>query len=115
MTQDLVDSFLIDEENVGEDYDLPGRLGDLLDEASLLEEIRVLDLALEGGFSPEMAARLEEEGYLTSDGNNRDSDAPVCERAVGEDRSQSQTLDQGNEMKRQTFSQSVLTQTCTGL
>uniref|UniRef100_A0A3B5B432 Endoplasmic reticulum membrane sensor NFE2L1 n=1 Tax=Stegastes partitus TaxID=144197 RepID=A0A3B5B432_9TELE len=40
---------------------LPSRLSDLLEDATILDEIRLLDLALEEGFSPEMAARLEEE------------------------------------------------------
>ncbi|XP_067427330.1 endoplasmic reticulum membrane sensor NFE2L1a [Thunnus thynnus] len=57
--------FLVDEEEDVEDEDgLPSPLSDLLEDAAILDEIRLLDLALEEGFSPEMAARLEEEGYL---------------------------------------------------
>lgn len=56
--------FLVDEEDVEDEDGLP--LSDLLEDATILEEMTLLDLALEEGFSPEMAARLEEEGYLTS-------------------------------------------------
>lgn len=63
MTQDLLMSsssvFLVDEEDVEDEDDLFSPLNDLLE-----DEIRFLDLALEEGFSPVMAARLEEEGYL---------------------------------------------------
>ncbi|KAM6965893.1 endoplasmic reticulum membrane sensor NFE2L1-like [Tautogolabrus adspersus] len=69
MTQDLRTSptsvFLFDEEDGVEDEEgLLSPLAALLEDASILDEIRLLDLALEEGFSPEMAARLEEEGYL---------------------------------------------------
>uniref|UniRef100_A0A3Q0S1K9 Endoplasmic reticulum membrane sensor NFE2L1 n=1 Tax=Amphilophus citrinellus TaxID=61819 RepID=A0A3Q0S1K9_AMPCI len=61
MTQDLLGSpsgrVLVDEDN---DDDLPIPLSDLLEDAAILNEIRLLDLALEEGFNPEMAARLEE-------------------------------------------------------
>uniref|UniRef100_A0A3Q1CSA6 Endoplasmic reticulum membrane sensor NFE2L1 n=1 Tax=Amphiprion ocellaris TaxID=80972 RepID=A0A3Q1CSA6_AMPOC len=43
--------FLVDEED-GEDEDgLPGTLSDLLEDATILDEMRLLDLALEDGFS----------------------------------------------------------------
>ncbi|XP_060882329.1 endoplasmic reticulum membrane sensor NFE2L1a [Labrus mixtus] len=69
MTQDLrtppSSVFLFEEEDNVEDEDgLLSPLADLLEDASILNEIRMLDLALEEGFSPEMAARLEEEGYF---------------------------------------------------
>lgn len=50
----------------GEDG-LPSPLNDLMEDAALLDEIKLLDLALEEGFSPEMAARLDEAGYLLPD------------------------------------------------
>ncbi|XP_041673514.1 endoplasmic reticulum membrane sensor NFE2L1a [Cheilinus undulatus] len=57
--------FLFDQEgNIEDDDGLLSPLGDLLEDASILDEIRLLDLALEEGFSPEMAAGLEEAGYL---------------------------------------------------
>uniref|UniRef100_UPI0037E76F3C endoplasmic reticulum membrane sensor NFE2L1a n=1 Tax=Semicossyphus pulcher TaxID=241346 RepID=UPI0037E76F3C len=68
MTQDLHASpssvFLFDEEDHEDEDGLLSPLNDLLGDASILEDIRLLDLALGEGFSPEMAARLEEEGYL---------------------------------------------------
>ncbi|KAM7372575.1 hypothetical protein PAMP_009733 [Pampus punctatissimus] len=72
MTQDLPKSpsgvFVIDEEEGVEDDDgLPSPLSGLLDDAVMLDEISLLDLALEEGSSPEMVARLEEEGYLDSE------------------------------------------------
>ncbi|KAM8724341.1 endoplasmic reticulum membrane sensor NFE2L1a [Acanthopagrus schlegelii] len=69
VTQDFLTSpssvFLVDEEDDADG--LPSPLIDLLEDAAILNEIRLLDLALEEGFSPEMAARLEEEGYLDRD------------------------------------------------
>lgn len=69
VTQDFLTSpssvFLVDEED--DEDGLPSPLIDLLEDAAILNEIRLLDLALEEGFSPEMAARLEEEGYLDRD------------------------------------------------
>ncbi|XP_068193948.1 endoplasmic reticulum membrane sensor NFE2L1a isoform X2 [Antennarius striatus] len=56
-------SFLFDDAAAEDEDRLLSPLGDLLDNASFLNEIR-LDLALEEGFSPELAARLDEEGYL---------------------------------------------------
>ncbi|XP_051245057.1 endoplasmic reticulum membrane sensor NFE2L1a isoform X1 [Dicentrarchus labrax] len=68
MIQDLLTSpssvFLSDEEDVENENSLPSSLSDLLEDAAILDEFRLLDLALEEGFTPEIAARLEEEGYL---------------------------------------------------
>lgn len=67
-------NFLFDEGvNVEGEHGLLSPLGDLLEDASMLEEIRLLDLALGEGFSPEMAARLEEEGYLDGEMAKRDT------------------------------------------
>ncbi|KAJ3601324.1 hypothetical protein NHX12_032295 [Muraenolepis orangiensis] len=63
---------LVDDEEDG-DYGLPSPLGDLLEDAAILDEVSLLDLALEEGFSPEMAARLEEEGYLDPEPANRNA------------------------------------------
>ncbi|XP_008290245.1 nuclear factor erythroid 2-related factor 1-like [Stegastes partitus] len=94
MTRDLLASpsgdFLVDEED-GEDG-LPSRLSDLLEDATILDEIRLLDLALEEGFSPEMAARLEEEGYLDREvahqETDRDDDHSGSDMVVTEDQGQ---------------------------
>ncbi|KAM4597853.1 endoplasmic reticulum membrane sensor NFE2L1a [Polymixia lowei] len=59
--------FLADDDDEEGEDGLPSTLGDLLEDAAILDEISLLDLALEEGFSPEMAARLEEEGYLDPD------------------------------------------------
>lgn len=57
--------FLVDkDEDVNDEDGLPSPLGALLEDDAILDEIRLLDLALEEGFSPEMAVKLEEEGYL---------------------------------------------------
>ncbi|XP_062263136.1 endoplasmic reticulum membrane sensor NFE2L1a [Platichthys flesus] len=80
MTQNLPISpsvFLVDED-VG-DEDLPVQISDLLEDAAILDEMRLLDLALEEGFSPEMAARLEEEGYLDTDRDGDHSSTAVTE------------------------------------
>ncbi|KAM6904744.1 endoplasmic reticulum membrane sensor NFE2L1-like [Xenentodon cancila] len=67
-TQDLLVSpsspSLLDQEV----EDLPQLLSELLEDATILDDFRLLDLDLdlEEGFSPEMVARLEEEGYLES-------------------------------------------------
>ncbi|KAF3845795.1 hypothetical protein F7725_002873 [Dissostichus mawsoni] len=71
MTEDLLTSpssvFLVDEEeNIANEDGLFSPLSDFLEDAAILDEMRLLDLALEDGFSPEMATRLEEEGFLDS-------------------------------------------------
>ncbi|KAJ4932040.1 hypothetical protein JOQ06_010473 [Pogonophryne albipinna] len=71
MTEDLLTSpssvFLVDEEeNIANEDGLLSPLSDFLEDAAILDEMRLLDLALEDGFSPEMATRLEEEGFLDS-------------------------------------------------
>lgn len=70
-TPDLLESpsgdFLFGEDDVEDEDGLPSPLNDLMEDAALLDEIGLLDLALEEGFSPEMAARLDEEGYLSPD------------------------------------------------
>ncbi|XP_040011782.1 endoplasmic reticulum membrane sensor NFE2L1a isoform X2 [Xiphias gladius] len=96
ITQDLLTSpsgvFLVDEEDVGDEDGLPSPLSDLLEDAAILDEMRLLDLALEEGFSPEMAARLEEEGYLdyniAKQDTGRDNDHSVSNMAVIEDQSE---------------------------
>ncbi|XP_028267181.1 endoplasmic reticulum membrane sensor NFE2L1-like [Parambassis ranga] len=68
ITQDLLFSssgvFLTDEDDLGDEDGFPSPLDDLLEDAAILDEMSLLDMALEEGFSPEMAARLEEEGYF---------------------------------------------------
>lgn len=80
MTRDLLTSpssvFLVDEEeeDVDDEDGLPSPLSDLLEDAVILDEMRLLDLALEEGFSPEMAAKLEEEGFLDSGTTRQETD-----------------------------------------
>lgn len=68
VTPDLLVSpsgdFLFGEDDVEDEDGLPSPLSELMEDAAILDEIRLLDLALEEGFSPEMAARLDEAGYL---------------------------------------------------
>uniref|UniRef100_A0A3Q4H6M9 Endoplasmic reticulum membrane sensor NFE2L1 n=2 Tax=Neolamprologus brichardi TaxID=32507 RepID=A0A3Q4H6M9_NEOBR len=77
MTQDLVGSppshLLGYEDN---ENDLPVPLSDLLEDAAILDEIRLLDQALEEGFSPEMAARLENESCFNHE---------LAEQEIGSD------------------------------
>ncbi|XP_023126877.2 endoplasmic reticulum membrane sensor NFE2L1a [Amphiprion ocellaris] len=92
--------FLVDEED-GEDEDgLPGTLSDLLEDATILDEMRLLDLALEDGFSPEMVARLEEEGYLDrgiQQETGRDDDHSGSDMVVTEDQGQTGRHHQGGD------------------
>lgn len=78
MTQDLLISpssvFLVDKEDVRDEDSLPSQLIDLLDDDAILDEMRLLNLVLEEGFSPEMAAKLEEEGYIECERAKQDSD-----------------------------------------
>lgn len=57
---------LVDEDVVEEEDALPSPLIDLLED-DVLNEMRLLEIALVEGFSPEIAARLEEEGYLDNE------------------------------------------------
>lgn len=68
--ESYVSSFLLDEEDI---EDIKGPLSDILVDATMLEEMNLLNLVLEEGFSPEMTARLEEEGYLDSELTHRTS------------------------------------------
>lgn len=110
MTRDLLTSpsgvFLVDEEDKVEDEDgLPGSLSDLLEDAAILDEIRLLDLALDEGFSPEMAARLEEEGYLDREvaqqESGRDDDHSGSSVEVTEDQGQPRRHEHGHQRGRQ--------------
>lgn len=75
--------FLFEQEDGAEDEDgLLSPLGELLE-----DELRLLDLALEEGFSPEMTTRLEEEGYL-------EPTTVKEETGGGEDQFGSETTDQ---------------------
>lgn len=66
--------FLVDDEDKDEgEEDLPSPLGNLLHDDAILDEMSLLDLALEEGFSPEMAARLEEEGFLHREINQQET------------------------------------------
>ena len=101
---------LVDDEEES-DYGLAGPLADLLDEAAVLDEMSLLDLALEEGFSREMAARLEEEGYLVPGpaGRNAGPYAAAAPDREGEDggtswstmaQGNARTLRQGNQQTR---------------
>lgn len=78
MTYDLSASpssvFWVDQEEDEEEGDLPNQLSDIL-ESAILDEMSLLDLALEDGFSPEMTARLEEEGYFDSERTQQETGA----------------------------------------
>ncbi|XP_056263608.1 endoplasmic reticulum membrane sensor NFE2L1-like [Pseudoliparis swirei] len=94
MTRDPLTSlpgFLLvdEEEGVNDEVGLPSPLCDLLEDDVILDEMRLLDLALDEGFSPEMAARLEEEGFLRRETGRqetgRDVDHSGSDVAITED------------------------------
>lgn len=93
--------FMFDkEEDINDDEDgLLSPLSDLLEDA-ILDEMRLLDLALEEGFSPEMAAKLEEEGFLDREiaqqETSRDDDHSGSGMVVTEDQGQPRGHQQGN-------------------
>lgn len=109
-TQDFSKSpssvFLGNDEDVDDEDGLPGSLGDLLEDAAILDEIRLLDLALEEGFSPEMAVKLEEEGYLDREVSQREPGQDMISKeqrednhsgvAVTEEQGQTRSHQQGN-------------------
>ncbi|KAI3360317.1 hypothetical protein L3Q82_014630 [Scortum barcoo] len=103
MTQDLLTSpssvSLVDEEeDIKDENGLPSPLIDLLEDSAILDEIRLLDLALEEGFSPEIAARLEEKGYLEREkGQQEDDDPSGPTMAVTENQGQPQIHQQDGE------------------
>ncbi|KAF7651459.1 hypothetical protein LDENG_00110910 [Lucifuga dentata] len=94
MTHDLPTSpssvFLVDEiEDEDEDH-LSNPLTDLLDSA-IFDEMNLLDLALEEGFSPEMATRLQEEGYFDYEMTQQETPPFSHNMANMEDRHHGQT------------------------
>lgn len=111
MSQHLLPSasgnLFFDEDSVEDEDDLPSPLNDLIEDPSILDEIKVLDLALEEGFNPEMAARLYEEGYLyreeTQQETERDNDHSDLRKMVTEDQRQHQGYQQGNLTKSRAF------------
>lgn len=104
VTQDLLTSpssaFFLDEEDVEDEDDLLSPLNDLIGDAAILDEIRLLDLALEEGFSPEMAARLDEEGYLSREiaqqQTGRDNGLSSSSMMATKDQHQARKGQQGN-------------------
>ena len=64
-------SHLLADDEEDDDYGLLSPLGDLLENATILDEMSLLDLALDEGFSPEMTAQLEEGGYFDPEPANR--------------------------------------------
>ncbi|KAM4716403.1 endoplasmic reticulum membrane sensor NFE2L1a [Anableps anableps] len=64
-------SFVLPEEDADS---LPSQITDVLEDFNMLEDLQLLDGALEEGFSPEMEARLEEEGYLHCEGAHQGTD-----------------------------------------
>lgn len=102
VTQDLLTSpssvFMDDkEQDFGDEDDLHSPLSDLLEDVAMLDDIRLLDLALDEGFSPEMAARLEEEGYLDCEiTQQKTGDHSVSGMAVAQDESQPRRHQQGS-------------------
>lgn len=89
------------DENMAAEGGLPSPLNQLMEESAILDEIRLLDLALEEGFSPEMAARLDEEGYLQRQASQQEPAAgdssPVLD---AEDLDQTRTYHQGERSER---------------
>uniref|UniRef100_A0A3Q0S4L6 Endoplasmic reticulum membrane sensor NFE2L1 n=1 Tax=Amphilophus citrinellus TaxID=61819 RepID=A0A3Q0S4L6_AMPCI len=97
MTQDLLGSpsgrVLVDEDN---DDDLPIPLSDLLEDAAILNEIRLLDLALEEGFNPEMADEPDSDSGLSLDFSH--SPASPCVSEASYSSSSSSTSSSSEEL-----------------
>lgn len=104
-TPDLLESpsgdFLLGEDDVEEKDGLPSPLNYLMEDAALLDEIGLLDLALEEGFSPEMAARLDEAGYLLPDAAQQEPgrDDILSQSDLSGDQVQSADSQQGSHMR----------------
>lgn len=85
--------FLFDENG------LPSPLNDLIGDAAILDEIRLLDMALEEGFSPEMAARLDEAGYLLHEAAQQETNRDNSQSSISEDQIQPGEYHQGSLMR----------------
>lgn len=87
------------DDDMADEGGLPSPLNDLIEDSAILDEMRLLDLALQEGFSPEMAARLDEEGYFFHETSQRETsgDDGLSSMADGdaEDTDQTRTYDQG--------------------
>lgn len=98
------DVFLFDEDAEEEDG-LPSTINDLIENVTILDEIRSLNLSLEEGFSPEMVARLDEEGCLYpkigQQETDQDNDHSCSSMMVAEDRGQARSYQKGNKTKKQ--------------
>lgn len=105
MTQNLQTSppnvFLDDNvENFENEGELQSPLSELLEDVAMLDDIRSLDLALDEGFSPEMAASLEEEDYLDHEGAQPSQPTDHCVSGMAEDQSQLKRHEQGTIIKQ---------------
>lgn len=104
MTQDLQTSpstvFLDDKvENFEDEGELHSPLSDLLEDVAMLDDNRLLDLALDEGFSPEMAASLEEV-YLDREGAQQETDDHSV-TGMAEDQSQPKRHEQGKLIRQE--------------
>lgn len=77
--------FLFDEDGIEDDDGLLSPLPDLIGDAAILDEISLLDMALEEGFNPEMTARLDEEGYLLREAAQQETARAHLQSHLGED------------------------------
>lgn len=77
--------FLFDEDGIEDEDGLLSPLTDLIGDAAILDEISLLDVALEEGFSPEMTARLDEEGYLLHEAAQQETARAHLQSHLGED------------------------------
>ncbi|XP_011601867.2 endoplasmic reticulum membrane sensor NFE2L1a isoform X1 [Takifugu rubripes] len=77
--------FLFDEDGIEDDDGLLSPLTDLIGDAAILDEISLLDMALEEGFNPEMTARLDEEGYLLREAAQQETARAHLQPHLGED------------------------------
>lgn len=82
-----------------DDDGLPTSLNDLIGDAAILDEIRSLDMALEEGFSPEMAARLDEAGYLLHEAAQQETNRDNSQSSLSEDQVQPREYQQGSLMR----------------
>lgn len=78
--------FLFDEDGIEDDDGLLSPLADLIGDAAILDEISLLDMALEEGFSPEMTARSDQGGYLSHEAAQQETARAHLQSHLGEDR-----------------------------
>lgn len=87
--------FLFDEGGIEDEDGLLSPLNDLFGDAAILE-ISLLDMAVEERFSPEMTARLDEEGYFLHEAAQQETGRDHSQSRFNEDQVQPGDYQQGS-------------------